>query len=203
MRVLRANAVAGFTPSKLQTAKDVDAWARIAPTALVNLAVRIRPESFVGQCGRTPGPRRMTAELSGSWSRRAPEGEFRVMGLSRPGSAGVRPHLRFICRCSTEGMRQTSSADRDGALRRLRRTTSVVLVAAGALVAAFAGLAARALPGHHTVKTTSVGVRATSRRATPPPLVAVQSTGTPAAPAAPGSPPVQTQAPPVAVSGGT
>ncbi len=97
-------------------------------------------------------------------------------------------------------MRETTT-DRDRALRRLRRTTSVALAAAGALVVTFAGLAARALPGHHTMKiTTNARVRTTQQRATPPPLVPAQSAATPAAPA---SPPVQTQAPPVVVSGGT
>jgi hypothetical protein len=96
-------------------------------------------------------------------------------------------------------MPEPSATDRDRALRRLRRTTSVALAAAGALVAAFAGLAARALPGHQSVKTTGTSVRATHRRV-PPPLVPAQSA---AAPAAPASPPAQTQAPPVVVSGGT
>jgi hypothetical protein len=100
-------------------------------------------------------------------------------------------------------MRETSTSDRDRALRRLRRTTSVALAVAGALVAAFAGLAARALPGQHTVKlvkTAQARVRTTHGTAAPPPLVAAQSAATPAAPA---SPPAQTQAPPVVVSGGT
>ena len=103
-------------------------------------------------------------------------------------------------------MRKTSTSDRDRALRRLRRTTSVALAAAGALVAAFAGLAARALPGHHTVqtvKTTQARVRTAQRSAAPPPLVPAQSAAVQAASSAPASPPVQTQAPPVAVSGGT
>jgi len=103
-------------------------------------------------------------------------------------------------------MRETSTSDRDRALRRLRRTTSVALAAAGALVAAFAGLAARALPGHHTVtvvKTVHARVRTTQRIASPPPLVPAQSAAAQAAPAAPAPPPVQTQAPPVVVSGGT
>jgi hypothetical protein len=98
-------------------------------------------------------------------------------------------------------MRKTTTTDRDRALRRLRRTTSVTLAAAGALVAAFAGLAAKALPGRHTVTSTSVAaVRTTKQRATPPPLVPVQSAATPTPPP---SPPAQTQASPVAVSGGT
>ncbi|HEY8316017.1 MAG TPA: hypothetical protein VIG35_04060 [Gaiellaceae bacterium] len=97
-------------------------------------------------------------------------------------------------------MRETQIS-RDHAVRRLRRTTSLLLTAAGALVAAFAGLAARALPGHHTVKAgTPVRTSAKHVAATPPPLIAAQSSATPAAPAAP---PVQTQAPPVVVSGGT
>ncbi|HEY8706082.1 MAG TPA: hypothetical protein VIL98_15120 [Gaiellaceae bacterium] len=100
-------------------------------------------------------------------------------------------------------MRETSTSDRDRALRRLRRTTSVALAAAGALVAAFAGLAARALPGQHTVQPSSTPVRATQRSASPPPLVPAQSAAVQAASSAPASPPVQTQAPPVAVSGGT
>src|SRR5437660_2552513 len=97
-------------------------------------------------------------------------------------------------------MRKSSTGERDRALQRLRRTTSMSLAAAGALVAAFAGLAARALPGHHTVKVTPVRATTTQRRATTPPLVPVQS---PAAPAAPASPPTQTQSPPAVVSGGT
>jgi hypothetical protein len=97
-------------------------------------------------------------------------------------------------------MRETSTTDRDRALRRLRRTTSVALAAAGALVVAFAGLAARALPGRHATKTSTVRAQAASARATPPPLVPAQSAATQAAPAAP---PAQTQAPPVAVSGGS
>ncbi len=99
-------------------------------------------------------------------------------------------------------MRETTPSDRDRALRRLRRTTSIALAAAGALVAAFAGLAARALPGHHTLKTTPASVRTaqTPARPTPPPLVPAQSAATPTPPAAP---PAQTQSPPVVVSGGT
>jgi len=98
-------------------------------------------------------------------------------------------------------MRKTTTTDRDRAIRRLRRTTSVTLAAAGALVAAFAGLAAKGLPGRHTVKTTPAVAASTARqRATAPRLVPAQSDATPVAPA---SPPVQTQAPPVVVSGGT
>jgi hypothetical protein len=85
-------------------------------------------------------------------------------------------------------------------MRRLRRSTSVVLAGAGALVVAFAGLAARALPGHHAAKISHAHVETTRQKATPPPLVPAQSAATPAAPAAP---PAQSPAPPVVVSGGT
>ena len=100
-------------------------------------------------------------------------------------------------------MRETTSVERDRALDRLRRVTVLALAAAGALVAAFAGLAAKALPGHHTVKTTQTRVRVASapqQPATPPPLVSAQSAATPTPPA---SPPSQTSSPPVVVSGGT
>jgi hypothetical protein len=97
-------------------------------------------------------------------------------------------------------MRETKSSERDGALQRLRRTTAVALAAAGALAVAFAGLAARALPGHHTAKVTRVLVPTRRRHVSPPPLVPAQSSVSPAPPA---SPPVQAQAPPVVVSGGT
>jgi hypothetical protein len=97
-------------------------------------------------------------------------------------------------------MRNGSTNDRDRALQRLRRSTSIVLAGAGALVVAFAGLAARALPGRHTVKVSHAHVQTTQRNATPPPLVPAQSAATPTAPAAP---PAQSPAPPVVVSGGT
>jgi hypothetical protein len=83
-------------------------------------------------------------------------------------------------------------------MRRLRRSTSVVLAGAGALVVAFAGLAARALPGHHAAKIGHARVQ-TNPASTPPPLVPVQSAATPA----PAAPPAQSPAPPVVVSGGT
>jgi hypothetical protein len=85
-------------------------------------------------------------------------------------------------------------------MRRLRRSTSVVLAGAGALVAAFAGLAARSLPGHHATKISHARVQTNSPASTPPPLVPAQSAATPTAPAAP---PAQSPAPPVVVSGGT
>jgi hypothetical protein len=97
-------------------------------------------------------------------------------------------------------MRTASTNDRDHAMRRLRRSTSFVLAGAGALVVAFAGLAARALPGHHATKISRARVQTTQQKATPPPLVPAQSAATPAAPAAP---PAQSPAPPVVVSGGT
>jgi hypothetical protein len=95
---------------------------------------------------------------------------------------------------------QSTADDRDDGVRRLRRATSLTLAAAGALVVAVAGLAARALPGRHAVTSVKATTTSPSRRATTPPRVAVQSQ---AAPAAPASPPGQSQAPPVAVSGGT
>jgi hypothetical protein len=112
-------------------------------------------------------------------------------------------HLRLIRRCSDGGMHEITTSTRDRGLRRLRRTTSIALAAAGALTAVFAGLAAKALPGHHSV-TTQATVRtkaATAAKATAPALVPAQSAATPAAPAA--AAPAQTQAPPVVVSGGT
>ena len=46
-RVLRPNELAGFVPAQVQTIKDVNAWAKIAPGALVNVAARLRSEGFV------------------------------------------------------------------------------------------------------------------------------------------------------------
>jgi hypothetical protein len=96
-------------------------------------------------------------------------------------------------------MRDTPTT-RDEAVRRLRRATSVSLAAAGALVAVFAGLAAKALPGHQTSAVVKTQTSTTKQQATAPPLIPAQSAATPAAPAAP---PAQTQSPPVVVSGGT
>src|SRR5712671_6145303 len=99
-------------------------------------------------------------------------------------------------------MRTASTSDRDHAMRRLRRSTSVVLAGAGALVVAFAGLAARALAGHHAAKISHANSGVSPRGAgsdpasTPPPLVPAQSAATPTAPAAP---PAQSPAPPVVV----
>jgi hypothetical protein len=100
-------------------------------------------------------------------------------------------------------MRESTVSKRDRGLRQLRRTTTVVLATGGVLAAAFAGLAAKALPGRHTVTTTSTPLHAgntTAVKAKAPPLVPVQSAASPVAPAAP---PAQTQSPPVVVSGGT
>jgi hypothetical protein len=47
-RVLRANELPGFAPARVQTARNADAWARIAPSALMNVASRLRKEGFVG-----------------------------------------------------------------------------------------------------------------------------------------------------------
>ena len=92
--------------------------------------------------------------------------------------------------------------ERDAGLRRLRRTTAIVVAAAGALSVAFGELAANAFSGRSGTAKTHAAVGSSSptkHAATPPPLVssgsAVQA---PAAQA-----PAQSQAPPVAVSGGT
>ncbi|MHB8641623.1 MAG: hypothetical protein ACYDA3_01870 [Gaiellaceae bacterium] len=98
-------------------------------------------------------------------------------------------------------MQTSRSAERDEAHMRLRRATAIALAGAGALVAAFAGLAANALPGRRTTTTTAnTSPASSSTRATPPPLVPVENAGTPASPT---SAPQQTQSPPVAVSGGS
>jgi hypothetical protein len=109
---------------------------------------------------------------------------------------------------------------RDAALRRLRRTTVLALAGTGALAVACGGLAAKAFPGksrHHAtaavVQTTVKRTRAANPVATPPPLVSAgaRAPSAPSAPttpstpppAPPPSPPAVTQAPPVAVSGGS
>ena len=97
-------------------------------------------------------------------------------------------------------------SSRDTGFRRLRRATAMTFAGAGALALAFAGLAARALPGRHAATTARVRAAATTtttQRATPPPLVPVQGSDAPAASSPQASAPVQSQAPPVAVSGGT
>ncbi|HWX09084.1 MAG TPA: hypothetical protein VNY33_03820 [Gaiellaceae bacterium] len=91
--------------------------------------------------------------------------------------------------------------ERDLGLRRLKRITLLCGVGAGTLAAAFAGLAARSLPGKHTVATVRRPSQVQNRTATPPPLVPVQAAS--AAPAAPSAPPVASSAPPVVVSGGS
>jgi len=96
--------------------------------------------------------------------------------------------------------------ERDAALRRLRRLTALALAGAGTLAALFAGLAAKAFSGHTGATTHRTVVQAASTPAkavaTPPPLVANGSAST-ATPSSPSQSPVQTQAPPVAVSGGS
>ena len=95
--------------------------------------------------------------------------------------------------------------ERDAGLRRLRRATALGLAAAGALSLVFGDLAARAFHGRSSAAKTRVTVRtsAASQRvvAAPPPLVSAGSAAQAAAAAA--QAPVQSQAPPVAVSGGT
>ncbi len=94
--------------------------------------------------------------------------------------------------------------ERDAGLRRLRRATALGLAAAGALSVVFGELAANAFSGRSST-TTTTGVAATttatSATATPPPLVSAGSAAQAAASAA--QAPTQSQAPPVAVSGGT
>lgn len=94
---------------------------------------------------------------------------------------------------------------RDAGLRRLRRATALGLAAAGALSVVFGDLAAHAFHGRSgaTKARAAVHTSPTTTRvaATPPPLVSAGSAAQAAA-AAPQAP-VQSQAPPVAVSGGT
>jgi putative peptidoglycan lipid II flippase len=120
---------------------------------------------------------------------------------------------------SDKGLRRRIG-DRDAALRRLRTTTALVAAGTLALAGAFGGLAAKAFPGRSgktrsaIAPTTPVrpAVAAASSASTPPPLVPAAaaapeqppSQSAPAAqPAAPVPPPVETQVPPVAVSGGS
>ena len=102
--------------------------------------------------------------------------------------------------------------ERDSALNRLRRTTGLALAGTAALAVVFGGLAAKAFPGRsHKAASTRVqqhvAVRPPPKRiaATPPPLVAAGTAAPAAAPPPPPPPPapVVTQAPPVAVSGGS
>ena len=46
-RVLRANELAGFQPARVDNVKDIEAWRKIAPEALVGLEERLRREGFV------------------------------------------------------------------------------------------------------------------------------------------------------------
>jgi hypothetical protein len=46
-RLLRANELPGFAPAHVQTARTAQDWAKIAPSALVNVASRLRTEGFV------------------------------------------------------------------------------------------------------------------------------------------------------------
>jgi hypothetical protein len=93
---------------------------------------------------------------------------------------------------------------RDAGLRRLRRATALGLAAAGALSVVFGELAAKAFSGRSSTTTTVVTATtaATSTTATPPPLVSAGSAARAAAASA-AQAPTKSQAPPVAVSGGT
>ena len=126
------------------------------------------------------------------------------------------PHLIFIRGCSTGRMKQRDTGlarrirERDSALRRLRRTTVLAFAGTAGLAVAFGGLAAKAFPGHShgaasAQRPPHVAVRPAARHVavTPPPLVPADTPAAPAAPPPPPPPPVVTQAPPVAVSGGS
>jgi hypothetical protein len=93
--------------------------------------------------------------------------------------------------------------ERDAGLRRLHRATALGLAAAGALSVVFGELAANAFSGRSSTTTTAVTTTTTgtSATATPPPLVSAGSAAQAAGSAA--QAPTQSQAPPVAVSGGT
>src|SRR5437588_6674321 len=96
--------------------------------------------------------------------------------------------------------------DRDAAIARVRRATTATLAVAGALVAAFAGLAAASTHSRKAVKqTTRKEATATKTVKTPsvspPPL---QSTGSTApSPAPPAQTATPSPSPPAAVSGGS
>lgn len=119
--------------------------------------------------------------------------------------------MTFIGGCSTfqVSLRTTHIVDhriseRDAAVRRLRRLTALGLAVAGALSVAFGELAAGAFHGRSSTTKASVTTRTVARRvvATPPPLVSAGSAAQAAASGA-AQAPVQSQAPPVVVSGGT
>ena len=103
--------------------------------------------------------------------------------------------------------RRRGALARDGAVRRLRRTTQISVAATVALGGAFAVLAAGSTHAKKTI------VRVSARRATPaavlvqapaPPLVDAQSAApAPAAPAPPAAAPTPSYQPPVVVSGGS
>lgn len=113
---------------------------------------------------------------------------------------------------SPKDARRRAALDRDGAMRRLRRSTQVSVLVSLVLGGAFAALAAGST---HAKKVVRVPVRraATTTAAAltvapVPPLVAVQGAGEqPSAPAATPTPPVSAPAPtyqqPVVVSGGS
>jgi hypothetical protein len=104
--------------------------------------------------------------------------------------------------------------DRNAGLQRLRSLTKRIGVATAVLTGILTGFAAAANSGHHRRLTVVLPPR---RRVTPtprparippapslPPLTGEQSTQSPTQPPSPpAAPPVQTQAPPVAVSGGS
>lgn len=111
---------------------------------------------------------------------------------------------------SPQDSRRRAALDRDGAMRRLRRSTQVSVVVSLALGGAFAALAAGST---HAKKVIRVPVRRPAAKAAAltvapaPPLVAVQGvqqTPSPSpVPAPPASAPAPTYQQPVVVSGGS
>jgi hypothetical protein len=104
--------------------------------------------------------------------------------------------------------RRRAALDRDGALRRLRRSTQISVALTIAAGSGFAALAAGSTHAKKIVRTPARRVASTAAApvsAPAPPLVAVQRAAqTPApAPAPPASAPAVTSQPPVVASGGS
>src|SRR4051794_7208181 len=89
-------------------------------------------------------------------------------------SSGISPsaydvHVPLISACSTGAMKQPEPslsrriAQRDAALRRLRRTTAASLAGASALALAFGGLAARSFAGHGRTSSRGLATAAAAR----------------------------------------
>ena len=100
-------------------------------------------------------------------------------------------------------MREITASTRDRGLRRMQRTTTAVLATAGALTAAFAGLAAKALPGRHTVLCRTKLATPASATAAKAKRLLLAAGEAPRRRQPRQHLPAATQSPPVAVSGGT